>query len=111
MSKGDLGGLGGLMKQMQQMQGKMQELQSEMEEMVIEGSAGGGMVKVECNGKNDLLSVKIDPEVVNPDDIEMLQDLVVAAVNQARQKASEAQAEKMSSLTGGLNIPGMNLPF
>lgn len=108
MSKGDLGGL---MKQMQQMQGKIQELHSEMEEMVIEGSAGGGMVKVECNGKNDLISVTIDPEVVNRDDVEMLQDLVVAAVNQARQKVSEAQAEKMSTLTGGLSIPGMNLPF
>ncbi|MCH7878048.1 MAG: YbaB/EbfC family nucleoid-associated protein [candidate division Zixibacteria bacterium] len=101
----------GLMKQMQLMQGKMQELQAEMEDLVIEGSSGGGMVKVTCNGKNDLLSVKIDSEVVDPDDVEMLQDLVVAAVNQAHQKVSEAQAEKMSSLTGGLAIPGLNLPF
>ena len=103
--------MGGLMKQMQQMQGKMQQMQAEMEEMVIEGSSGGGMVKVTCNGKNDLLTVKIDPEVVDPKDVDMLQDLVVAAINQAHQKVSEAQAEKMSSLTGGLNIPGMNLPF
>ncbi|MFQ5606345.1 MAG: YbaB/EbfC family nucleoid-associated protein [Candidatus Zixiibacteriota bacterium] len=104
-------GLGNMFKRMQQMQGKMQEMQAEMEEMKIEGSAGGGMVKVVCNGKHDLFSVSIDPEVVDPEEIEMLQDLVVAAVNQARQKVSEAQAEKMSALTGGLNIPGLNLPF
>jgi DNA-binding YbaB/EbfC family protein len=108
MSKG---GLGNMMKQLQKMQAKMEEIQAELAEMEIEGTAGGGMVKVVVNGKQELLEVKIDPEVVDPDDIEMLQDLIVAAVNQARQKAQEMQNEQMAQLTGGLNIPGMNLPF
>jgi len=69
------------------------------------------MVTAIVNGKQDLLEIKIDPEVVDPEDVEMLQDLIVAAVNQARQKAQELQSEQMSGLTGGLNIPGMNLPF
>ncbi len=89
----------------------MEEIQTKLEQMQVEGSAGGGMVKVVANGKQDIIEVKIDREVVNPDDIEMLQDLIVAAVNQARQKAQELQAEQMAELTGGLNIPGMNLPF
>jgi DNA-binding YbaB/EbfC family protein len=108
MSKG---GLGNMMKQFQKMQAKMEEIQAELEQTEVKGTAGGGMVKVTVNGKQELLEVKIDPEVVDPDDIEMLQDLIVAAVNQARQKAQELQAEQMSALTGGLNIPGMNLPF
>jgi len=108
MSKG---GLGNLMKQFQQMQAKMEELQAKLEEEEVEGTAGGGMVKCVVNGKQDLLTIAIDPEVVDPEDVEMLQDLIVAAVNQARQKAQELQAEQMSSLTGGMNIPGMNLPF
>lgn len=106
-----LGDLGGMLKQMKQMQGKVAEMQAAMEQLEIEGAAGGGMVKVVCNGKHELKSVTIDPEVVNPDDIEMLQDLVVAAVNQARQKVSDSQSAKMSELTGGLNIPGLSLPF
>ena len=105
------GGLGNMMKQVQQMQAKMEELQAKLEEEEVEGTAGGGMVKCVVNGKQDLLTIAIDPEVVDPEDIEMLQDLIVAAVNQARQKAQELQAEQMSSLTGGMNIPGMNLPF
>lgn len=108
MSFGDIGGM---LKQMQQMQGKMQELQEKMEKMHLEGQAGGGMVKVVCNGKHEIVSVTIEPEVVNPDDIEMLQDLIVAATNQARQKVADAQAEQLSQLTGGLNIPGLTLPF
>ncbi|UCD17343.1 MAG: YbaB/EbfC family nucleoid-associated protein [Candidatus Zixiibacteriota bacterium] len=105
------GGLGNLMKQFQQMQAKMEELQARLEEEEIEGTAGGGMVKCIVNGKQELLEIRIDPEVVNPEDVEMLQDLIVAAVNQARQKAQELQAEQMATLTGGFNIPGMNLPF
>jgi len=108
MSKG---GLGNMMKQFQKMQAKMEEIQARLEEMEIEGTAGGGMVKAVVNGKQDLLEIKIDREVVDPDDIDMLQDLIVAAVNQARQKAQEIQNEQMSQLTGGLNIPGLNLPF
>ncbi|HSG99854.1 MAG TPA: YbaB/EbfC family nucleoid-associated protein [candidate division Zixibacteria bacterium] len=106
-----MGEIGGLLKQMQQMQSKVDELQKEMEALQVEGSAGGGMVTATCNGKHELLSITIDKEVIDPQDPEMLQDLIVAAVNQARQKASEAQAEKMSELTGGLNIPGLTLPF
>ena len=100
-----------MMKQIQKMQAKMEEIQSQLAESEVEGTAGGGMVKAVANGKQDLLEIKIDPEVVNPDDIEMLQDLIVAAVNQARQKAQDLQNERMAELTGGLNIPGMNLPF
>ena len=105
------GGLGDMMKQVQKMQAKMAEMQAELEAAEVEGSAGGGMVKVVTNGKNEILSITIDPEVVDKDDVEMLQDLIVAAVNQAREKAQELQTEQMSGLTGGLNIPGLNLPF
>ncbi|MBK7140804.1 MAG: YbaB/EbfC family nucleoid-associated protein [bacterium] len=106
-----MGGLGDMMKQVQKMQAKMEELQAQLESATVEGSSGGGMVKVTTNGKNEILSLTIDPEVVNKDDVEMLQDLVVAAVNQARQKVQELQAEQMGNLTGGLKIPGLNLPF
>jgi DNA-binding YbaB/EbfC family protein len=105
------GGLGNMMKQFQQMQQKMEEIQNELEQTQVEGTSGGGMVSVIVNGKQDLLEIKIDPEVVDPEDVDMLQDLIIAAVNQARQKAQELQAEQMSALTGGMNIPGMNLPF
>jgi len=108
MSKG---GLGNMMKQIQQMQAKMEEIQAKLAETEVEGTAGGGMVKAVVNGKQELLEIKIDPEVVDPEDVDMLQDLIVAAVNQARTKAQELQNEQMSALTGGLNIPGMNLPF
>lgn len=105
------GNLGLMLKQVQQMQAKMQEVQTELEKAEVEATSGGGMVKVVCNGKNEIVSIKIDPEVVNKDDIEMLQDLVSAAVNSAREKVQEMQAEKVSALTGGLNIPGLNFPF
>ncbi|MFQ5498456.1 MAG: YbaB/EbfC family nucleoid-associated protein [Candidatus Zixiibacteriota bacterium] len=105
------GGLGNMMKQVQQMQAKMEQLQQELEQKQVEGSAGGGMVKVVANGKHEIISITIDPEVVDKNDVDMLQDLVVAAVNQAQQKAQELQAEQMSSITGGLNIPGLNLPI
>ncbi|MCH7947647.1 MAG: YbaB/EbfC family nucleoid-associated protein [candidate division Zixibacteria bacterium] len=105
------GNIGQMLKQMQQLQSKMQEVQTELESSKVEGSSGGGMVKVVANGKNEIVSVVIDPEVVDKDDVEMLQDLIVAAVNQAREKVQEMQSEKMSGLTGGMNIPGLNLPF
>ena len=108
MSKG---GLGNMMKQFQQMQAKMEEIQAELEQTEIEGTAGGGMVKAVVNGKLDVTGIVIDPEVVDPDDVEMLQDLILAAISQAKEKAQQLQQEKMSALTGGLNIPGMNLPF
>lgn len=111
MFKGGPGNMGNMMKQVQQLQAKMEKIQAELASMEVEGSSGGGMVTVTVNGKQDVMSVKIDPEVVDKDDVEMLQDLIVAAINQAKQKAQEVQAEKMAGLTGGLNIPGMNLPF
>lgn len=106
-----LADLGGMLKQMKQMQGKVAEMQAEMEKLEVEGSAGGGMVTVVCNGKHEVKSIVIDPEVVDPKEAEMLQDLIVAALNQARQKVSEMQSARMSELTGGLNIPGLSLPF
>jgi hypothetical protein len=105
------GGLGNMMKQVQQMQAKMEAMQAELEQAEVEASAGGGMVKVVVNGKADIKSLTIDPEAVDPDDVEMLQDLIIAALNQAKEKANELQQEQMSGITGGLNIPGLNLPF
>jgi hypothetical protein len=105
------GGMGNMMKQVQQMQAKMAQMQAELENAEIEASAGGGMVKVVVSGKNEIKSIFIDPEVVNPADVEMLQDLIVAALNQAREKTQELQQQQMSSLTGGLSLPGLNLPF
>jgi hypothetical protein len=105
------GGLGDMMKQVQKMQAKMADLQEELEKLEVEGSAGGGMVKVIANGKGDIRSITIDPEVVDPEEVDMLQDLIIAAFNQAREKSQEIQSEQMSKLTGGLSIPGLNLPF
>jgi len=102
-------GIGDLMKQMQAMQAKMEQMQEELAQKKVEASSGGGMVKVVANGKQEILEIKIDPEVVNPDDVAMLEELILAAVNQAKEKASEMQMEGLSGLTGGLKIPG--LPF
>lgn len=102
-------GMGELMKQMQAMQARMEQMQEELAEKRVEASSGGGMVKVVANGKQEILEIKIDPEVVNKDDVEMLEELVLAAVNQAKEKASDLQMEGLSGLTGGLKIPG--LPF
>jgi len=102
-------GLGDLMKQMQAMQSKMEKMQEELADKKVEASSGGGMVKVVANGKQEILEIKIDPEVVDPEDVEMLEELVLAAVNQAKEKAAELQADGLSGLTGGLKIPGM--PF
>jgi len=103
-------GIGELMRQAQKLQAKMAKIQEEMAEKTVEGSAGGGMVTVIANGKQEIVNIKIDSEVVDPNDIEMLQDLVVAAVNDALRKAQEMVASEMNKLTGGLgiNIPGLN---
>jgi hypothetical protein len=93
-----------LMKQLQQAQ---ERIQAEIAALVIEASAGGGMVKVEMDGQKQVRSLKIDPEVVNKDDVEMLQDLVLAAVNEASRKVDEAIQEKVGGLTGGMKLPGM----
>ena len=100
-------GLGKMMKQAQQLQNKMAKLQEEMSEKTVETSSGGGMVKVVANGRQQLVSIQIEQEVVDPDDVEMLQDLVLAAVNDALTKAQEMVSGEMSKLTGGLNIPGL----
>ncbi len=100
-------GMGNMMKQAQKLQAKMIKLQEEVAEQTIEGSAGGGMVKAVANGRQQVISIEIEKEVVDPEDIEMLQDLVLAAVNDALQKSQEMVAEKMGKLTGGMNIPGL----
>lgn len=102
-------GFGDMMKQMQKMQEKFEQIQKELEEKKVEGTAGGGMVRVVANGRQEILEIKIDKEVVNPDDVEMLEDLILAAVNQAKEKAQQLQMEDVAKLTGGLKIPG--LPF
>ena len=96
-----------LVRQAQKLQSQMAKVQEEMAAKTVEGSAGGGMVTVIANGKQEVMSIKIDPEVVDPNDIEMLQDLVVAAANDALKKAQEMVTSEMSKLTGGLNL---NLP-
>jgi nucleoid-associated protein EbfC len=93
-----------LMKQVQQMQAQMQQRMSELR---VEGSAGGGMVKATMNGHKELLGVTIDKEAVDPDDVEMLQDLVVAAVNEAARKVDEEMQGQLGAMTGGMNIPGL----
>lgn len=100
-------GLGNLMKQAQQMQQKMGQMQQELEGQEVEATAGGGMVTARVNGKQKLLSLTIEPDVVDAEDVEMLQDLVVAAVNEAIKKSQEMIQAEMSKLTGGMNIPGL----
>ena len=100
-------GFNQMMKQAQEMQAKVLRVQKEVETQTVEAEAGGGMVKVTANGKQRILEIKIDPEVVNPDDIDMLQDLVTAAVNKALENAQEMITEAMSKVTGSLKIPGL----
>jgi len=106
------GGLSGnlgkmLMKQMEEMQRKMERAQAELGEERIEASAGGGMVSAVANGLGELREVRIKPEVVDPDDVEMLQDLVTAAVNEALSQAQTRREARMGEVTGGLNVPGL----
>lgn len=98
-----------IMKQAQKLQKKMEEMQAEAEKEVVEASAGGGMVTVKVNGKQEVVSITIEKSVVDPEDVEMLQDLIVAAVNEGIKKSQEMLKEKMASITGGLglNLPGM----
>ena len=107
-------GLGGgpsnmqsMIKQAQKMQEDMAEKQAELEEKEYDVAAGGGVVNVKINGKKEILSVKIDPEVVDPDDVETLEDLIVAAVNEAIKKVEAISAEEMQKITGSMSIPGM----
>ncbi|MGC8490138.1 MAG: YbaB/EbfC family nucleoid-associated protein [Syntrophobacteraceae bacterium] len=98
------------MQQVKALQEKMTRMQEELALKKVEASSGGGMVTVEVNGKQEVLSVKIDRQVVDPEDIEMLQDLIVAAVNDGLRRAQEMAASEMGKLAGGLNIPGLNIP-
>ena len=100
-------GLGNIMKQAQLMQQKMARLQDEMAAREVEATAGGGMVTARVNGRQQLLEIKIEPAAVDPEDVEMLQDLVVAAVNEAIKKSQELAQAEMSKITGGMNIPGL----
>ncbi|MGA8242227.1 MAG: YbaB/EbfC family nucleoid-associated protein [Desulfobacterales bacterium] len=100
-------GMGNMMKQAQKLQAKMLRIQEELAEKTIESTAGGGMVKVVANGKQQIVSIQIEKEVVDPDDVEMLQDLVMAAVNDALTKSQEMVSAEMTKLTGGLSIPGL----
>ena len=99
--------IGKLLKQAQQMQAKMAKVQAELAEKSVEASAGGGMVKVVMNGRHEVVSVKIDSEVVDPQDVEMLEDLVAAAVTEAANRVEEMVKDEMSSITGGMPLPGM----
>lgn len=96
-----------MMKQAQQLQSKMAKLQEELAEKTVEASAGGGMVKVVANGRQEIVSIRLEKEVVDPEDIDMLQDLILAAVNEALSQSQKMIAGEMGKLTGGLNIPGL----
>jgi DNA-binding YbaB/EbfC family protein len=114
MAKGGMGGggfnlgnMGELFKQAQDMQRRMARVQEELKERVVEFAAGGGMVTAQANGAQELVAVKISKEVVDPSDIGMLEDLVVAAVNGALKKAAELHQKELGKITGGLNLPGL----
>lgn len=89
------------------MQEEMERVQQETEEEQVEATSGGGAVKVVVNGKKELISIKLDPDAVDPDDVETLEDLIIAAVNEGVKKAEEIMSERMGAITGGLNIPGL----
>lgn len=99
--------LGDIMREAQRLQAEMQKMQEVAKEKTVEASAGGGMVTVTANGAGEVISIKIERDVVNPDDVEMLQDLILAAANEALRRAHEMVNEEMSKLTGGLQIPGL----
>lgn len=100
-------GLGNIMKQAQQMQARIARVQQELETKEVEATAGGGMVTARVNGKQQLLQLNIEKDVVDPEDVEMLQDLVLAAVNEAIKKSQEMIQEEMGKVTGGMNLPGL----
>lgn len=104
--------LGQMMKQAQQMQAKMAELQERLAEAEVTGASGGGMIEVTMNGKGEMRRIKIDPALADPNDVEVLEDLIVAAANDAKAKVEAEVAARMRELTGGLELPpGMKLPF
>jgi DNA-binding YbaB/EbfC family protein len=101
------GNMNKMMKQVQKMQQDMAKMQEELANKTVEATAGGGVVKVVANGRNELVAVEIKPEAVDPDDVEMLQDLITAAVNEAMRKSQDMVSQEMSKITGGLKIPGL----
>lgn len=112
MMKGEMPNMQGMMKQLQKMQEKMAQVQAELEQKRVTAEAGGGMVKVTANGKQQIIKIEIEKEVVNPEEKEMLEDLVVAATNKALESAGAMAQQEMQKVTGGMmpNIPGLNIP-
>ncbi|NLM03991.1 MAG: YbaB/EbfC family nucleoid-associated protein [Clostridiales bacterium] len=104
---GGMPNMNNMLKQAQKMQKQMEQMQEEIEKREVEASAGGGAVTVKVNGKKEILSINIEPDVVDPDDVEMLEDLVMAAVNEAMRSAEEMVAKEMAKITGGMNLPGL----
>jgi hypothetical protein len=100
-------GMGNMLKEAQKLQARMLKMQEELAEKTVESAVGGGMIKVVANGRNQVVTIRIEKEVVNPEDVEMLQDLILAAVNDALTKSQEMVAAQMGKLTGGLNLPGL----
>lgn len=100
-------GMGNMLKEAQKLQARMLKMQEELAEKTVESAVGGGMIKVVANGRNQVVAIRIEKEVVNPEDVEMLQDLILAAVNDALTKSQEMVAAQMGKLTGGLNLPGL----
>ncbi len=107
-----IGNMGNMMKKVQEMQSKMQEVQKELENKTVEANSGGGLVSITMNGKHQVQSIKIDPSLLNQDEKEVLEDLIKAALNNAKEKVDEMSAEEMKKVAGGLPLPpGMKLPF
>lgn len=104
---GKMGNMGNMMKQVQKMQADMARMQEEMKEKTVEATAGGGAIRVVVTGGKELKEIKINPEVVDPEDTEMLEDLMLACINEALRKADELASKEMGKITGGLNIPGL----
>ena len=102
-----IGGMGNLLKQAQEMQARMAKIQEELGQKTVQGSAGGGMVQVTINGQFNLTALQIEPSVIKPDEKEMLEDLIMAAVNDGMRKAREMASAEMAKLTGGFKIPGL----
>jgi len=108
MAKG-IGGMGNLLKQAQEMQSRMAKIQEELAQKTVDGSAGGGMVQVTVNAQLALTAIKIDPSVINSEEKEMLEDLIMAAINDGMRKARDMASSEMSKITGGLKIPGLSI--
>lgn len=101
------GNMNKMMKQVQKMQADMAKLQAELGERVVDATSGGGVIQVKANGKQEIVEIKIKPEAVDPDDVEMLEDLITAAVNEALRKSQDMVAAEMNKITGGMKIPGL----